>query len=261
VQRIASRHHAVVARYRDVAKGHQPELVLLDGAHLVGDALRSSVRVLHLVVAADKIDANEIAPLVVRARDRGVDIAVGTAPVMDALSPVRSPSPIVGLAERPAREEQIYGGAHALVLIACDVQDPGNVGAMVRVAEAAGASGLVAAGQSADPLGWKAVRGSMGSALRLPVARRAHVADAVAEAKQHRCRVVAAVPRAGRPLFGAALEGPTAVLIGGEGGGLAPQIESLADDRLTVPMQAPVESLNAAVTAALILYEACRQRI
>lgn len=260
MQRITSRQHALVARYRDVAKGTQPELVLLDGAHLVGDALGGSVRVQHIVVGADTIDADEIAPLVRRARDRGIDIAVATAPVMAALSPVRSPSPIVGLAERPMHDERIYGVSHPLVLVACDVQDPGNLGAMARVAEAAGASGLVAAGQSADPYGWKAVRGSMGSALRLPIGRRAQVAEAIVEAKRHGCRVVAAVPRAGRPLFGAALQGPTAVLIGGEGRGLGAEIHSLADERLTVPMRAPVESLNAAVTAALVLYEACRQR-
>ena len=89
---------------------------------------------------------------------------------MDALSPVRSSSAIVALAERPRdRSTRVYAGAGPLVVIAVDVQDPGNLGAIVRVAEAAGATGVVAAGASADPFGWKALRGSMGSALRLPI--------------------------------------------------------------------------------------------
>ena len=87
------------------------------------------------------------------------------------------------------------------MLIACDVQDPGNLGAIVRVAEAAGASGLIAAGQCADPFSWKALRGSMGSALRLPIAIGDTADAATAEARRHGCRVVATLPRDGTPLF------------------------------------------------------------
>ena len=155
--------------------------------------------------------------------------------------------------------DRLYAGA-ALVLIAIDVQDPGNLGAIVRVAEAAGATGLVAAGGSANPFGWKALRGSMGSAFRLPIASEISADEAVAEARRRGCRVIAAVPRDGRPVFGADLTGPIAVLIGGEGHGLSSAVTDAADDRITIPMQPPVESLNAAVTTALIVYEARRQR-
>jgi TrmH family RNA methyltransferase len=140
------------------------------------------------------------------------------------------------------------------------VQDPGNLGAIVRVAEAAGATGVVAAGGSANPFGWKALRGSMGSALRLPIASEPAAENAVAEARRHGCRIVATVPRDGRSLYDVDLAGPLQVLIGGEGRGLASALTDLADERVTIPMQAPVESLNAAVTAALIVYEARRQR-
>ncbi len=140
------------------------------------------------------------------------------------------------------------------------MQDPGNVGAIVRVAEAGGASGVVCAGACADPFGWKALRGSMGSALRLPILVHRDTREAIDEARRHGCRIVATVPRGGRPLFDADLRGPIAVLIGGEGPGLAASQLEDADERMTIPMQPPVESLNAAVTAALIVYEARRQR-
>ena len=111
--------------------------------------------------------------------------------------------------------------AEALVVAAIDVQDPGNLGAIVRVAEAAGASGVLAAGGSANPFSWKALRGSMGSALRLPIASGMTGEEAVADAVQHGCRVIAAVPRDGISVFDVDLSGPIAVLIGGEGPGLA----------------------------------------
>jgi TrmH family RNA methyltransferase len=178
---------------------------------------------------------------------------------MRALSPVRSPSPIVAIADRPADGDARAYGSHALVVIAIDVQDPGNAGAIVRVAEAAGATGVVSAGASADPFGWKALRGSMGSALRLPILVRPDSGQAIDEARRHSCRVIAAAPRGGTPLHEADLRTPLAILVGGEGRGLSARHLAAADDRLVIPMAAPVESLNVAVSAALIVYEARRQ--
>jgi TrmH family RNA methyltransferase len=190
-----------------------------------------------------------------------VTVATVAQPVMDAVSPVRSASGIAALAARPSSgADRLYAGARSLVAIAVDVQDPGNLGAIVRVAEAAGATGVVAAGASASPFGWKALRGSMGSGLRLPMAAGIDADVAVADAHQRGCRIVATVPHGGTPVFDVDLTGPLAVLIGGEGSGLPPSLVDAADERVTIPMQAPVESLNAAVTAALILYEARRQR-
>ena len=143
---------------------------------------------------------------------------------------------------------------------ASDVQDPGNVGAIVRVAEAGGATAVIAAGRSADPYGWKALRGSMGSALRLPIISGVDTAAALADARRHGYRIIATTPRGGGSLFDADLSGRTAVIIGGEGAGLGKTIVEAADLRVTIPMESPVESLNAAVTAALIVYEARRQR-
>ena len=146
------------------------------------------------------------------------------------------------------------------MVIAADVQDPGNVGAIVRVAEAAGATGVVAAGACADPFGWKALRGSMASALRVPVAVGADADAAVTDARRHGCQIVATTAREGREPFDVDLARPTAVLIGNEGSGLPAALVAAADHRVTIPMKPPVESLNAAVTAALIIYEARRQR-
>jgi len=267
MRRITSRQNPLVARYRAAARGDADDLLLLDGAHLVADALDAGVRLREAAVGAvgdmagDAVRRADIRALVARLTEAGVDVIAASASVMDALSPVRSASAIVALANRPSRDDaRLYGGGASLVIVAVDVQDPGNLGAIVRVAEAGGATGLVSAGRSADPFGWKALRGSMGSALRIPVVVREHADQAVAEARRHGCRIVAAVPRGGRSLFDINLKMPAAVLIGGEGPGLPAAIVDAADDRVTIPMQAPVESLNAAVTAALLVYEARRQR-
>jgi TrmH family RNA methyltransferase len=258
MKRLTSRQNPIVATFRAVARGEEPGLVL-DGQHLVEEALRSAITIRRAMVTGEGLDRREVRALVERLERAGVAVVSVPRAVMTAVSTLRSPSVLVAIADRPpAADEQLYAGT-PLVVVACDVQDPGNVGAIVRVAEAAGGSGVVAAGSSADPYGVKALRGSMGSALRLPLASGDAVA-AIDEAERHGCRILATVPEGGRPVFEVDLTKPAALLIGGEGAGLPRELLDRAHERVTVPMRAAVESLNAAITAAIVLYEAYRQR-
>ena len=258
---LTSRRNPIVARYRDVAHGDADGLLLLEGPHLVADALAANMKIEHAVAASAASDDAEIGSLLAQLSARGIDTALASSAVMAGVSPLRSPSAIVAIARRPeVNIGRAYAGLSPLLLIVSDVQDPGNMGAIVRVAEAGGATGVLAAGVSADPYGWKALRGSMGSALRLPVARVEDAERAVSEARSRGCAVIATAPRGGRSVFDVDLRSPAAVLIGGEGQGLPHALMASADERITIPMQAPVESLNAAVTAAIVVYEARRQR-
>ena len=260
VSAITSRQNPIVARFRAAANHQTGGHLLLDGAHLVAEALGSGIRVREAAVVNMESNHTEVAALTDRLRRLDVPVATVSAMVMTALSPVRSASPIVAIAERPSADPTLMYGGTPLVLIALDVQDPGNLGAIVRVAEAGGASGVVCAGASADPFGWKALRGSMGSSLRLPTRSERDSEAAIDEARRRGCRIVAAAPRDGRLLFDTDLRGPVALLIGSEGPGLTRSQLDSADERVVIPMAAPVESLNAAVSAALIVYEARRQR-
>lgn len=261
MKRITSRQNALVARYRAVAQGAEPGLILLDGLHLVEAAAAAGLRVRHVMIAGDASDRRDIQTLIARLATNGSDIAVGSAPVMAAASPVRSSSPIVAIAERPVHlDDRLFTGPAPLVLIACDVQDPGNVGAIARVGEAGGATGMIAAGECADPFGWKALRGSMGSAFRIPIAVRQSFEATAEIARQRGIRLYAAVPRGGTPLPSCDLRSSSAVMLGAEGAGLPDSVLELSDDRLTIPMRPDVESVNVATAAALIVYEAQRQR-
>ena len=261
MRRVTSRQNPLVARYRAAARGDQSAPLLLDGMHLLSEALAAGLRIREAAVAAG--DGPELAAILERLALSQVEVVEASASVMAALSPVRSSSRIVALADRPEASSRSHrAGVPRLPLevVIAGVQDPGNVGAIIRVAEAGGATAVVAAGPSADPFGWKALRGSMGSALRLPVESVPDVSAALAKAKQRGLRIVATVPHGGRPFFAIDYTGPTALVIGGEGAGLEASLMAAADERATIPMQPPVESLNTAVAAALIVYEARRQR-
>ena len=255
---ISSRQNPLVRRFRDLAQT-AGDTLLLEGPHLIEEALTAAVRI--ELVAVERGASEPISALARRAGAAGARVVLVAPAVLAAMTPVRTPAGIVGIAaRRDCTLEQALDGTTQMVLMLEDVQDPGNVGAIVRVAEACGATGIVVGSGSADPFGWKALRGSMGSAFRLPLAGRLPLAHGIDAARRRGLRVFAAVPRDGRSLADCDLLQPAAVLLGGEGSGLSADVLSRADERLTIPMRPPVESLNVATAAALITYEAERQR-
>jgi len=260
---ISSRQNAFVLQCRDLARrrGADRGEVLLDGLHLLSDAIAARVPVT-AAAAPDAFWEGPVgAPLASALTSAGALLYGASPAVLEAASPVRTPSGIVAIARwHPAAIEQVMEAQPALVVGAVQVQDPGNVGAIIRAADAAGATGVIVTGGSADPFGWKALRGSMGSAFRLPVASGAHPADVCREARERGVRVIATSPAGGRDLHEVDLAGPALILVGGEGAGLPDEIRDLADGLLSIPMRPPVESLNVAVAAGIVLYEACRQR-
>ena len=170
-------------------------------------------------------------------------------------------SGIVAIARRtPLSAAAVCAGPAPLVLAAVDVQDPGNVGALIRAVEAGGATGVLVCGRSANPFAWKALRGSMGSALRLPVAGGLDARSAFECLSGAGLRTIAAVPRAGAAPEAIDWKGRVGLLLGGEGPGLPADLVARCDDRVTIPMAPPVESLNVAVAAGILVYAARRMR-
>jgi TrmH family RNA methyltransferase len=261
---ISSRQNAIVSTFRGLAE-HPPDdgsRLLLDGVHLVREARAAGLTFEHVAVATQHAgNGSEIARLARTLEDDGIDVVMVTEPVMSALSPVRTPAGIVAIAERrPVTLATICQHPNALVVAAVDVQDPGNLGSLLRAAEAGGATGSVVCGASAHPFSWKAVRGSMGSVLRLPVASGVTPDALLTCARQFGLRAVASVPRGEKTPDAVDWRGRVLIVVGGEGPGLAGELIAACDDRVSIPMQPPVESLNVAVAAALLVYEARRQR-
>jgi TrmH family RNA methyltransferase len=260
VEHVTSRQNGVVKRFRDVAReGRLDDQVLLDGAHLVTDALGSGIPLEVVVFTADLAEPFEA--LVAQCAAAGARVLTVPEKLMTTMSPVRRPSGVVAIAHvRPRTLAEVLAPAPQLILLLDRVQDPGNVGAIVRAAEGCGATAVIAGRGTADPFSWKALRGSMGSAFRMPIAVVESLVIGVAAARASGIRIFATTPRGGTPLQRADLSGPLAVLFGGEGSGLPGEMIGAADEALTIEMRPPVESLNVSVAAALVLYEASRQR-
>jgi len=145
-----------------------------------------------------------------------------------------------------------------LILIAVGLQDPGNLGTLVRSAEAFGATGVMTTPGTVSVWNQKAIRASAGSVFRVPVAMADAAAMEVLE--QQGVRLLAAMKDEATRIEEASLTGPLAFLVGNEGAGLSADWVRMADERVTIPCPGWVESLNAAVAGSLLLYEASRQR-
>ena len=263
---IRSRQNSVVAAFRVAVRSSRQnrQHILLDGARLIEDAHAANVPIGLAMFSATALDepGHPLDVLAQALQRAGVETVAAADAVLRAASPVRSSSGVVALApHRPASMREIGGALRTgLVVAAVRVQDPGNVGAIIRAADAGGASGVVVTRDSADPYGWRALRGAMGSTFRLPVATCDDADGLIQRARACGAAVVAAVPRGGDSLETADLAHPTLALVGTEGGGLDRALDESADMRISIPMRRRVDSLNVAVATALIVYEARRQR-
>ncbi len=180
--------------------------------------------------------------------------------VLESVSDTVTPQGLVAVAPRRTRTVSEVAAAEGPVLVLIDLADPGNAGTLVRAAEAAGAAGVVFAGSSTDAFGPKAVRAAAGSLVRLPVAEVTDVDACLAELRSSGRSIIATVAGHGAAPEVLDLTGPIAVLIGSEAHGLSSEIVASSDLSLTIPLATSVESLNAAVAGAVVLFEASRQR-
>ena len=261
---ISNRQNPLVRTFRALADSadNSEVRILLDGVHLVREARMAGLAFEAVAVESSHLTGASEAGALARALDStGAPVFSVSPTAFRAMSPVRTPSGVVAIATRtPSDAGAISLTADGFTLVAANIQDPGNVGGLIRAAEAGGATGVLVAGTSANPFSWKALRGSMGSALRLPVAG-GQTLDAVTRCgKAAGARTIAAIPRDGRSPDAIDWRGSLMLILGGEGPGLPPRVIADCDDAVTIPMTAPVESLNVAVAGAILIYAARRQR-
>ena len=262
---ISSRQNSLVRTFRELADAPDSgdRRVLLDGVHLIREARKAALEFEAVAVASSHVvDNSEEGDLARALESEGAPVFTVSDSAFAAVSPVRSPSGIVAIARRKSFDAgTISLTDNGFTLVAADVQDPGNLGGLIRAAEAGGVTGVLVSGASANPFSWKALRGSMGSALRMPIAAGQTLDAIVHCATASGVRTVAAVPRDGRAPEAVDWSGSVALLLGGEGRGLPAGLLSMCDDLVTIPMAPPVESLNVAVAGAILIYAARRQRL
>jgi TrmH family RNA methyltransferase len=258
---IRSRTNAVVRRFRALKeRSAGGDLALLEGTKLLEEALAAGATITE-GAASPRAGRTPRGRALLRAlEERRVPVSFMDEDVLGSLSEAETSQGIVALAGRPSFAEEAMFGGRPLVLVAVGIQNPGNVGALLRAAEAAGATGAYLTEGCADPFSWKALRGSMGSAFRLPHLRRVGARETLDRLKARGVAAVAAVSSARKRYDEVDLTRPVALVVGNEGAGLGEDLAAAAAERVAIPMRGGVESLNVAVAAGILLFEAARQR-
>jgi TrmH family RNA methyltransferase len=254
---VSSRANARVKQLRAAFEGRarlSGGMVAIEGDHLLEEALRSGMVLKTVFVSESRA--------VPRAVPRGVEVMRLTAEVFGSVVETQSPQGVAALMVPPVRVlEDVVGSPDALILVAVGLQDPGNMGTLVRSAEAFGASGVLTTAGTVSAWNQKALRASVGSVFRVPVV--AVDASELEGLKRRGLKLIAAVGADGDGVVEAQamdLTAGCAVMIGNEGSGLASEWLEMCDAQVTIPCPGPVESLNAGVAGSLLLYEASRQR-
>ena len=255
---ISSAKNPVVQRFRDAAEGRLEGALLVEGVRSVREAIAAGLRVIEAAVSPRLTDPDVLQEL----QQHAENYLECSDDVLARLSALETPQGVAVLVGKPKVDEAdlLRGDLSPLVVVAAGVRDPGNLGSLLRTAEAAGATGCITMKGGADPFRDKAVRGSMGSIFRLPVVHGLDADAIVAFAKRHRLQLVVADGGGDIAHTAAALRMPTALVVGAEAAGVPEALLRAADARVRIPLRQPVESLNVAVAAGVVLFEAQRQR-
>ena len=261
--KITSRDNSLLRQARAVRDGKVDELIFVEGLRLCVEAVRSKLAIEAVIVSeelARKDKAAEAIDEIVHAAQRAVSVS---EKLLESISYTKTPQGIVVLARRPESSPQRLAASltdNSLLVVLHQINNPVNVGAILRTAEAAGAHGIITTKNSSDPFSPKSLRGAMGSAFRLAIWRNADFAEAVEWCRAKKISLVGTDAGASLKHTDWDWTRATALVLGPESTGLNADELKATDQTVSIPMHGEVESLNVSVAAGILLYEAARQR-
>ena len=262
IETITSRDNSLLRRARAVRDGKAEESVFVEGLRLAQEALLSGLRI-EAVIYSDELGRKEKAQKLLndlgQACERTAEVS---ETLLASISYTKTPQGIVVLAARPQIAESQFGSGATvpLLVVMHGINNPVNVGAIIRTAEAAGATAVITTLNSADPFSPKALRGAMGAAFRLPISTGLGYEETLALCAERRIETVCAAVEATTNYTDVDWTSGKALIVGPESTGLTAAETAAADHVVRIPMSGRVESLNVGVAASILLYEAARQR-
>lgn len=262
MRHISSKDNSVIRTARSLhQKKHRDQsgLFLAEGPHLIEEAVLSGLKIAFAVVCDALPDFGNIEQTL-----SGTGAQVYTVPegLLQGVFDTGTPQGVIAAVYKPVFDEaRLLGQEKGNWLVLDRLQDPGNVGTMIRTAEAAGMTGIIALKGTVDVYAPKVVRSAAGAICRMPVFFYDRPEEAVGALKKAGKFTAAALPEAGVDYYEAPLSQDVALLIGSEAKGLCEELRQSADIKVRIPMAGRTESLNAAVAAAVLMYETIRPKV
>lgn len=262
--KISSRDNGKLVMARRVRDGKIEGLIFVEGLRLAEEVLRSGLAISECFVAPGFADAARGRELMDKIEETGVVICEVSENLFQSLADTSNSQGIIVIAARPTSgvskiEENLRSKSPVLVVMLHEVNDPSNLGSVFRTAEAVGVAGIIVSKGSADVFSPKALRAAMGASFRVPVWEKAGLNEVIAWSRLQGLRTTAADIDAEIQYTQVDWRLPRLVVFGSEAHGLTRNTLEMIDEVILIPMQNKVESLNLAVSAGIILFEAVRQ--
>lgn len=257
---IRSKDNARLAYARAARDGRRADVIFIEGKRQCLEVARANVEI-ELCLLAESFDDMEA---VEKLRSSSVDCAVVAERLFDSIAETMSPQGVIAIARRPSGNAGLLSTSLSRSLIRTivflsEINNPSNLGAILRTAEAAGVAGVITSSGSADAFSPKANRAALGANLRVPIWEKAGPIEVFQFAKENQLLTAAAVVSDAVDYISADWRRPTMLMLGSEAHGLSEELAASADMRVTIPLMNGVESLNLAVSCGVILFEVLRQ--
>ena len=246
-----------IRKLHSTKERHKQQLCLLEGTHLLQEACVVNYPLVTVCCTPEWQSAHPV--LWEKACNHSQRVEIVSQEVLASITTTVHPDGVIATAKRVINQNQVpFSG---LVLALETVQDPGNLGTIIRTVAASGATGLWLSQDSVDLDSPKVIRASAGQWFSVAMAVSENLKATIQQSQQAGMQVVATLPTANLTYWDVDWRKPTLILLGNEGTGLSPDLTTMADQQVKIPLNPGVESLNLAIAAALILYEAQRQKI
>ena len=259
IEKITSRDNQRLVNARKVRDGKGEGRIFVEGKRLVQETLRSGIEIEECFFRSGFEDDD----LLYAVADRAAGTIELSEKLFDSIADTKNPQGIILIAKRPVGDasaiEDRLGSGLPIVVFLKEINNPANLGAILRTAEAAGVAGVIVSENSSDIYSPKALRAAMGSSLRLPVWEDASFADVMKWAGERNLTTTATDIGASHLYTDVDWKRPRLLIFGSEAHGLAVEDIASVDETILIPMENGVESLNLAVSAGIILFEAKRQ--
>lgn len=250
----------------ETRKGREKEgLYLIEGFHLLLEAIASAQEIKFGVFRESLLEEEPTAQALAKTlEEKGAMVILAPDDLFDRFADTETPQGVLAAVKKPVVSEKSFfenpnrGGTNLIVLDR--LQDPGNVGTILRTADAGGFLGALVIKGSADIFNPKVIRAASGSLFRLPVLFCESAEQALDTLSRHGKKIVVTAPTASADCYECPIGSHSAIVIGNEGGGVSDLLMQQADLQLKIPMESSVESLNAAVAAGILIFEAVRQQ-
>lgn len=263
IRSITSRDNSLLRLARAVRDGKETEYIFVEGLRLCEEALRSTLKLEAVIVSEELLRKERAAEAIAALSQAARRSASVSERLLESISYTKTPQGIVILAERPESSEERLSASLAenpLLVVLHQINNPVNVGAILRTAEAAGAGGVITTRNTSDPFSPKSLRGAMGSAFRLPIWTGPSYEEMIAWCRKRGVETVCADAEATLAHTEIDWTRSIALVMGPESTGFTVDELESATRIVKIPMQGTVESLNVSVAAGILLFEAARQR-